>query len=372
MRVGFVGWRGMVGSVLRARMTEEGDWSGLEPVFFSTSNPGGAPPEVGVDAPPLADAHDLEALRSLPVLVSCQGSGWTQRMHGALRSAGWRGVFVDASSALRMRDDCRLVLDPLNRRDLDDALHAGVRDFAGANCTVSLMLMGLGGLFRKGWVSWATSMTYQAASGAGARQMTELVEQMRDLGAVASPFLDDPGRGALALEAAVTERLSSPALPTDHLGWPLAGSLLPWIDRDVGGGQSREEWKAQAEGNKILGLPTPVPIDGVCVRTGTLRCHAQALTLGLTAEIPLDEVEAVVAETTPWTRVVPNTPEATLAALTPAAVTGSLVVPVGRLRRLSTAPTHLSAFTLGDQLLWGAAEPLRRMVQILREHGPSA
>jgi aspartate-semialdehyde dehydrogenase len=267
-----------------------------------------------------------------------------------------------------MNTDCRLVLDPLNRSDLDAALHEGVRDFAGANCTVSLMLMGLGGLFRQGWVSWATSMTYQAASGAGARQMTELVAQMRDLGSAAAPFLDDPGGAALALEQAVTQRMSSPALPTEHLGWPLAGNLLPWIDRDVGGGQSREEWKAQAEGNKVLGLREPVPIDGVCVRTGTLRCHAQALTLGLAREVPIDEVEGVIAETTPWTEVVPNDQASTLSALTPAAVTGRLGVPVGRLRFLSTAPTHLSAFTLGDQLLWGAAEPLRRMIGIVREH----
>lgn len=366
MRVGFVGWRGMVGSVLRARMTAEGDWDGLEPVFFSTSNPGGPAPDVGVEAPPLADAHSVDALSALPVLVSCQGSGWTNRMLPQLRAAGWSGVFIDASSALRMNDDCRIVLDPLNRADLDAALRAGVVDFAGGNCTVSLLLLALGGLFQQGWVEWATSMTYQAASGAGARQMTELLAQMRDLGDTAAPLLDDPAASALALERTVTSRMRAPAFPTERLGRPLAGSVLPWIDRDVGGGQSREEWKAQAEGNKILGNDVPVPIDGICVRTGTLRCHAQAVTLGLTRDVPLDEIEAALAETSAWTTVVANTPEATLEQLTPTAVTGSLTVPVGRLRFLSTSPRHLAAFTVGDQLLWGAAEPVRRMLAIVR------
>lgn len=366
MRVGFVGWRGMVGSVLRARMTEEGDWAGLEPVFFSTSNPGGAPPSVGVAAPPLADAFDLDALAALPVVVSCQGSDWTNRMVPALRARGWDGVLIDASSALRMRDDACIVLDPLNRPAIDRALAGGVRDFIGGNCTVSLMLMGVGGLFQRGWVKWATAMTYQAASGAGARQMTELVAQMRDLGDAAAETLDDPAASALALERVVRDRLRDPAHPTAALGHPLAGSLLPWIDRAVGDGQSREEWKAAAEANKILALQPPVPIDGLCVRTPSLRCHASALTMELTADIPLDDVRAAIAETSPWTRLVAGTPEATLAALTPAAVTGALTVPVGRVRRLTTSPRHVAAFTVGDQLLWGAAEPLRRMLGIVR------
>jgi aspartate-semialdehyde dehydrogenase len=367
MRVGFIGWRGMVGSVLRARMTAEGDWTGLQPVFFSTSNAGGAPPDVAVDAPPLADAFDVAALAALPVLVSCQGSGWTKRMVGPLRDAGWDGIFIDASSAMRMADSAVIVLDPLNRHVIEDALHAGTRDFIGGNCTVSLMLMAVGGLFQKGWVEWATSMTYQAASGAGARQMRELVAQMRDLGDTAAPMLDDPATPALDLERAVTGRMRHAAHPTGQLSHPLAGSLLPWIDTDVGGGQSREEWKGMAETNKILGLDPAVPVDGLCVRTGALRCHANALTVGLTADVPLDEIEAVIAETTPWTHLVPNTPDATLARLTPAAVTGSLAVPVGRVRKLATSRRHLGVFTVGDQLLWGAAEPLRRMLRIVRE-----
>lgn len=366
MRVGFVGWRGMVGSVLRARMSVEGDWAGLEPVFFSTSNPSGAPPDVGVAAPPLADAHDLDALAALPVIVSCQGGAWTQRMHGPLRARGWRGHFIDAASTLRMNADAIIVLDPLNRAAIDRALDTGVRDLIGGNCTITLMMMAVGGLFQRGWVEWATSMTYQAASGAGARQMTELVAQMRDLGEAAGALLADPAADALTLERAVTDRMRHANHPTGHLGTPLAGSLVPWIDRDVGGGQSREEWKAQAEGNKILGLSPPVPIDGVCVRTGTLRCHANAITLALNRDVPLADIEAAIRQTSPWTSLIDNTPEATRSALTPAAVTGTLTVPVGRVRRLSTSPRHISAFTVGDQLLWGAAEPLRRALAILR------
>lgn len=366
MRVGLVGWRGMVGSVLRERMTACGDWEGLEPVFFSTSSPGSPAPD-GHDGV-LADAFDLEALAACPVVITCQGGDYTKRVHSELRSSGWTGLWIDAASALRMSSDAALVLDPLNRAAIDDALHSGVRDFIGANCTVSLMLMGLGGLFQRGWVEWMTSMTYQAASGAGARQMTELVAQMRSIGDVGAPFLDGPGRNALALEAAVRGHLTSEALPTASLGHPLAGSLLPWIDRAMPSGQSREEWKAEVEAAKILGLSPAVPIDGLCVRVGALRCHAQAVTVGLTADIPVDEIEAVIAESTPWTTVVANNPQDTLQQLTPAAVSGTLTVPVGRLRRLRTGKRHLAAFTLGDQLLWGAAEPLRRMLNIIREH----
>ncbi len=372
MRVGFVGWRGMVGSVLRARMTEEGDWSAIDPVFFSTSQVGAPAPEVGRPCPPLADAHDLDALAQLPVLVSCQGSDWTRQVHGPLRARGWRGHFIDASSALRLKDDAVLLLDPINGPAIDAALDAGTLDLVGANCTVSLMLMAVGGLFARGWVSWVSAMTYQAASGAGAAQMRELVAQMRDLGEAAAPLLDDPAADALAIEGRVSARLRDPRHPTAALGHPLAGSLLPWIDAPMADGQSREEWKAMAEGNKLLGLNPPVPMDGLCVRTGSLRCHAQGLTLGLNRDLPLDVLEAAIADSTPWTRVIPNQPEPSLRQLSPAAVSGSLDIAVGRIRKLKTDPRHLGAFTVGDQLLWGAAEPLRRALQILRKRGLGA
>jgi aspartate-semialdehyde dehydrogenase len=372
MRVGFVGWRGMVGSVLRQRMTAEGDWAGLEPVFFSTSNPGGAAPDVGVAAPPLADAHDLGALAALPVIVTCQGGAYTKSVHPALRARGWGGVWIDAASALRMADDAIIVLDPLNRARIDDALHGGVRDLIGGNCTVSLMLMGMGGLLQRGWVEWMTAMTYQAASGAGARAMQTLVRQMRDLGEHGGPLLDDPAADALSLERAITARMRAADHPTDAIGQPLAGSLLPWIDSALPDGRSREEWKGDVETNRILGLDPAVPVDGLCVRIGALRCHASALTIALRQDVPMDELEAAIAETSPWTRLVPNTLDATHARLTPAATTGSLEVPIGRLRRLKTGARHITAFTVGDQLLWGAAEPVRRALCIVREHGAAA
>jgi aspartate-semialdehyde dehydrogenase len=372
MRVGFVGWRGMVGSVLRQRMQAEGDWAGLEPVFFSTSNAGGPPPDVGVQAPPLADAHDLDALAALPVIVTCQGGDWTRSVHPRLRERGWRGVWIDAASALRMADDAVIVLDPLNRPRIDAALHRGVRDLIGGNCTVSLMLMGMGGLLQRGWVSWISAMTYQAASGAGARAMSELVRQMRDLGEHAGPLLDDPATGALALEGAVTARMRHVSHPTGTIGQPLAGSLLPWIDSALPDGRSREEWKGEAETNRILGLDPAVAVDGLCVRIGALRCHASALTIALNRDVPMDAIEEAIRETSAWTRLVPNTPEASHARLTPAATTGSLDVPVGRLRRMRTDPRHIAAFTVGDQLLWGAAEPVRRALAITREHGAAA
>jgi len=369
MRVGLVGWRGMVGSVLRARMTEEGDWAGLSPVFFSTSSPGGPPPAApGADdaPPPLADAFDLAALSACDVVITCQGSAWTRRMHPQLRDSGWDGIFVDAASALRMSDDACIVLDPLNRDRIDAALQAGTRDYIGGNCTVSLMLMGLGGLFRAGVVEWMTTMTYQAASGAGARKMTELVHQMSDLGDAARAL--GPAAAALDIERAVRDRLHHDAHPTGQIGHPLAASLLPWIDSPMPSGQSREEWKAEVEAARILGLDPAVPIDGICVRVGSLRCHAQAVTMSIKPGVDLDELTHLIQQTGPWTRFVPNTPQATLDQLTPAATTGSLVVPVGRLRKLGTSDHHYCAFTVGDQLLWGAAEPLRRMLKILREH----
>ena len=371
MRVGLVGWRGMVGSVLRARMTEERDWEGLSPTFFSTSSPGGPPPEApGAHdpPPPLADAHEVAALSACDVIVTCQGSAWTKRMHPQLRDRGWRGVFIDAASALRMSEQACIVLDPLNRDLIDGALESGIRDYVGGNCTVSLMLMGLGGLFRAGVVEWMTTMTYQAASGAGARKMTELVTQMSDLGRAAQTL--GPAAAALDIERAVRDRLHSTAHPTTEIGHPLAANLLPWIDSAMPTGQSREEWKGEVEAARILGAEPPVPIDGICVRVGSLRCHAQAVTMSIRAGVELAELEALVRQTSPWTRLIPNTPQATLDGLTPAATTGSLHVPVGRLRQLGTSPQHYCAFTVGDQLLWGAAEPLRRMLCILRERRP--
>jgi len=359
----------MVGSVLRSRMTEAGDWQGLSPVFFSTSSPGGPPPEAPGAAqapPPLADAFDPQALAACDVLVTCQGSEWTKRMHPQLRENGWQGIFIDAASALRMAPEACIVLDPLNRDRIDAALERGMRDFIGGNCTVSLMLMGLGGLLQAGKVEWMTTMTYQAASGGGARKMTELVRQMSDLGRAGEAL--GPAAAALDIERAVRDQLHSPTHPTRSIGHPLAASLLPWIDAAMPSGQSREEWKAQVEAARILGLEPDVPIDGVCVRVGSLRCHAQAVTMCMKPGVELAEIEALIKDTSPWTILVPNTPEATLAQLTPAATTGLLTVPVGRLRQMTTSPRHFCAFTVGDQLLWGAAEPLKRMLSIVREH----
>ncbi len=366
MRAGFVGWRGMVGSVLMGRMREEGDFAGLEPTFFSTSQVGLPPPAVGVEAPPLADAYDLKALGAQEVIVTCQGSGYTKRALPELRASGWRGYWIDAASALRMEPDALIVLDPVNRRLIDEAIAGGTKDFIGGNCTVSLMLMGLGGLFEQGWVEWMSSMTYQAASGAGARNLTELVAQMRSIGELAAPLLDDPASAALELDRAVNAHLAADGFPTAAFGAPLAANLLPWIDSLVEGGATREEWKGFAETNKILGLEAPIPIDGLCVRVGALRCHSQAVTVKLTQDVPLDEISAALDEHNPWSRVVANDKDATLRALTPAAVTGTLEVPVGRLRKMRMGPDYLTAFTVGDQLLWGAAEPLRRMLAILR------
>ncbi len=367
MRTGLIGWRGMVGSVLMARMRAEGDLGLVEPVFFSTSQVGQPAPQESAE-PLLLDAHDLSALSGMEVIITCQGSAHTRRVHSELRASGWSGYWIDASSALRMNDDAVIVLDPVNRSVIDAALDAGQRDFIGGNCTVSLMLMALGGLFEQGLVQWVSAMTYQAASGAGARQMRQLIAQMGHLAASVQAQLDDPAVGILEIDRLVTQELRGQSLPTDALGAPLAGSLLPWIDKLMDNGQSREEWKGQAEANKILGTEqNPVFVDGVCVRVGAMRCHSQGLTIKLNKDVPMDELEAIVAEGNAWTRVIPNTPEATLAGLTPAAVTGSLDIPVGRLRKLNMGPQFLGAFTVGDQLLWGAAEPLRRMLRIILE-----
>lgn len=367
LRVGFVGWRGMVGSVLLDRMRAEGDFVDLEPSFFSTSAPGSPGPDVGQGRAPLGDARDLDTLASLPVLVSTQGGGYTSEVYGALRSRGWSGVWVDAASTLRMDDDAVLVLDPVNGDAVREAVRAGGRTFVGANCTVSLMLMGLAGLVRSGHVEWISTMTYQAASGAGARNLRELVAQMRAVGDAAAPLLDGPS-APLDLDRCVADAVGGEGFPTTEFGAPLAASAIPWIDRLVGDGQTREEWKGMVEANRILGRQAdPLPVDGLCVRIGAMRCHAQALTIKLASDVPLDELEAMVAEAHAWSEVVPNDKDATLARLTPAAVAGSLMVPVGRMRKMRLGPEYLTAFTVGDQLLWGAAEPLRRVLRIVVE-----
>jgi aspartate-semialdehyde dehydrogenase len=367
LRVAFVGWRGMVGSVLMERMRAEDDFRGIEPVFFTTSNVGGEPPDLGVEAPPLADAKDLQTLKGFDVVVTCQGGDYTREVYAPLRADGFKGYWIDAASALRMADDCVIVLDPVNRAVVEKGIADGIRTFAGGNCTVSLMLMGIAGLFKNDLVEWMTSMTYQSASGAGARNMIELVAQMADLADAGRPSLQDPAATALDLDRAVTGRLQSGQVPVDQFGAPLAGSLLAWIDRPMENGQTREEWKGYSETNKILGTKTPIPVDGICVRVGAMRCHSQALTVKLKKDVGVDELAGMIGEAHEWVSVVPNTKEATLAELTPAAVSGKLGVPVGRLRKMNLGREYLAAFTVGDQLLWGAAEPLRRMLRIVRE-----
>jgi len=370
LSVGIIGWRGMVGSVLVQRMREERDFEVVEPVFFSTSKAGGAGPAIGRDAGLVQDANDVAALAKLPVLISCQGGDYTNDIYPKLRAAGWKGYWIDAASALRMKDDSVIVLDPVNMPVIEQAHARGTRDFIGGNCTVSLMLMGLAGLFRNGLIEWMTCMTYQAASGAGAANMRELVEQMARVGDGARALLADPASGALDIDRQVTQSLRSADLPRANFGHPLAASLLPWIDKDFGDGQSREEWKAAAETNKILGQPAgTIPVDGICVRIGAMRCHSQALTIKLKKDVPLGDIEGMVAEGNEWVRVVPNRREESLAELTPAAVTGKLTVPVGRLRKMPMGGEYLAAFTVGDQLLWGAAEPLRRTLRFLVDAG---
>jgi aspartate-semialdehyde dehydrogenase len=373
LRVGIVGWRGMVGSVLVQRMREERDFDHVEPVFFSTSQAGGKGPEIGKPVEPVQSATDVAELKKLPVIISCQGGDYTNEMYPKLRREGWKGYWIDAASALRMNDDAVIILDPVNMPLIKDAVSKKTRNFIGGNCTVSLMLMGMAGLFQNDEIEWMTSMTYQAASGAGAAHMRELVEQMARVGESAQRLLADPASAILEIDRAVTESIRSPALPKDNFGYPLAASLLPWIDKDLGNGQSREEWKGQAETNKILGRNgNAIPVDGVCVRVGAMRCHSQALTIKLRRPLPMDEVEGMLAEANDWVKVIPNRKEETLAELTPAAVTGKLSVPVGRLRKLPMGEDYLAAFTVGDQLLWGAAEPLRRMLRILLDSGLKA
>ena len=358
----------MVGSVLMQRMQQERDFDHIDPVFFSTSQLGGKGPAIGRDVPALKDARDVAALKAMEVIISCQGGDYTNEVFPKLRAEGWNGYWIDAASALRMQEDAVIILDPVNLDVIKAALGKGVKNFIGGNCTVSLMLMGMHGLFKAGLVEWITAMTYQAASGAGAQNMRELLAQMGHVHGVAKTMLDDPASSILDIDRAVSDSLRSTAYPTEHFGVPLAGSLIPWIDKDLGNGQSKEEWKAQAEGNKILGREShPIPIDGVCVRIGAMRCHSQALTIKLTKDVPIGDVESLLAGANPWAKVVPNQRESSIRELTPAAVTGTLNVPIGRLRKLPMGGSYLTAFTVGDQLLWGAAEPLRRMLRILLE-----
>ena len=355
-RVGFIGWRGMVGSVLMQRMREENDFALVEPTFFSTSQKGGKGPDIGQETPLLEDAHDIDQLKSMDILVSCQGGDYTSAIFPKLREAGWRGYWIDAASTLRMADDAIIILD----------LHDDVKNYIGGNCTVSLMLMAVGALFEEDLVEWMSAMTYQAASGAGAQNMRELLLQMGEAHRVAKNLLDDPAASILDIDREVAGTLRNGNFPTANFGVPLAGSLIPWIDKDLGNGQTREEWKGQSETNKILGRTEQViPVDGICVRVGAMRCHSQALTIKLKKDVPLDEIEGILAASNSWVRVIPNERESTLQELTPAAVTGRLTIPVGRLRKLAMGGEYLSAFTVGDQLLWGAAEPLRRMLRIL-------
>ncbi|NLY15049.1 MAG: aspartate-semialdehyde dehydrogenase [Gammaproteobacteria bacterium] len=368
-RVGFVGWRGMVGSVLMQRMLEERDFDLIEPVFFTTSNVGGQGPAIGKDTPALKDAYDINTLKGLDVILTCQGSDYTNEVFPKLREAGWGGYWIDAASGLRMQDDSIIVLDPVNRKMIDKGLDAGVKTFVGGNCTVSLMLMGLGGLFEAGLVEWMSAMTYQAASGSGAQNMRELLNQMGHLRDVVADELADPATAILDIDRQVAAAQRGDDIPVEHFGVPLAGSLIPWIDSALPNGQSREEWKAQAETNKILGrFKNPIHIDGICVRVGAMRSHSQALTIKLNKDVPLSDIENLISQHNPWVKLVPNNREQTMQELTPTAVTGTLNVPVGRLRKLNMGSHYLGAFTVGDQLLWGAAEPLRRMLRILLEH----
>lgn len=367
-KVGLIGWRGMVGSVLMQRMREERDFDVIEPVFFSTSNVGGKGPDIGRDVPTLKDAMNLDELKAMEVILTCQGGDYTKEVYPRLRSAGWAGYWIDAASTLRMADEAIIILDPVNLSVIKDGLARGIKTYVGGNCTVSLMLMALGGLFERGLVEWVSPMTYQAASGAGARNMRELIQQMGAIYGEVKALLDDPASAILEIDRKVTDFIRSDRYPLEVWPVPLAASLIPWIDVQLDSGQSKEEWKAQVEANKILGRSDrPIPIDGLCVRIGAMRCHSQALTIKLTRDVPLDEIHAILAAHNAWVKVLPNDREITMRELTPAAVTGTLTVPVGRLRKLNMGPQYLSAFTVGDQLLWGAAEPLRRMLRLLVE-----
>jgi len=368
MKVGLIGWRGMVGSVLMGRMKEERDFDHIEPVFFTTSNAGGKGPDIGRDVPPLKDAHSIDDLKACDTLISCQGGDYTKEIYPKLRAAGWNGYWIDAASALRMQDEAIIILDPVNKKVIEDGIASGVKTYVGGNCTVSLMLMAMGGLFDAGLVKWVSPMTYQAASGAGARNMRELIAQMGAVYAEVKDLLADPASAILEIDRKMAEFIRSERYPVDAWPVPLAGNLIPWIDVALESGQSKEEWKAQVEANKIMGRSDkPIPIDGLCVRVGAMRCHSQALTIKLTRDVPLADIHGLIAAHNPWVKGAPNDRELSMRELTPAAVTGTLAVPNGRLRKLNMGPQYLTAFTVGDQLLWGAAEPLRRMLRILLE-----
>ena len=368
-RVGLIGWRGMVGSVLMQRMREEKDFDVIEPVFFTTSQAGKPGPSIGKDVPALKDANDINELKGMDIIITCQGGDYTKEIYPKLRAAGWQGYWVDAASTLRMKDDSIIVLDPVNLNVIQDGISNDIKTYVGGNCTVSLMLMAIGGLFQQNLVEWITPMTYQAASGAGAQNMRELIKQMGAIHADSKKLIDDPASAILDIDKRITNFIRSDNYPLENWPVPLAASLIPWIDVQLESGQSKEEWKAQVETNKILGrLNNPVPIDGLCVRVGAMRCHSQALTIKLKKDVPLKEIDDMLAKANDWVKVVPNDREQTMKELTPAAVTGTLTVPVGRMRKLNMGKEYLSAFTVGDQLLWGAAEPLRRTLRILLEH----
>jgi aspartate-semialdehyde dehydrogenase len=367
-KVGIIGWRGMVGSVLMDRMMSEGDLAGktLEPLLFSTSQAGQKAPDFGRELPALADAFDLKTLKEQDIILSCQGGSYTERIYPELKKSGWKGYWIDAASTLRMKEDSLIVLDPVNKDVIQKGLRSGIKTYVGGNCTVSLMLMGLQGLFDAGLVEWLSAMTYQSASGAGAQNMKELVRQMAVLGEAGSALASDPASQVLELDRLISRKMRDGSMPCDHFGAPLAASLIPWIDSAMECGRTREEWKVMAETNRILGnTEHPIPVDGQCVRVGAMRCHSQALTLKLKRDVPMGELEAMIAGANPWVRLVPNDKASTLEQLTPAAVSGTLDIPVGRLRKMTMGPDYLTAFTVGDQLLWGAAEPVRRMLLIL-------
>jgi aspartate-semialdehyde dehydrogenase len=364
--VGIIGWRGMVGSVLVERMRAEHDFDFIDPVFYSTTQAGSASPPIGRATGPVRDAKDIVELRKHDILLSCQGGDYTSQIVPKLRASGWTGYWIDAASALRMNADAVIALDPVNREVIEAGIERGVKNYVGGNCTVSLLLMALSGLLREGLVEWVTTMTYQAASGAGAQQMRELLQQMGAVHRAVEPLLADPSSSILDIDRKVTATLRSSLLPHEHIGGPLAGSLIPWIDKDLGTGQSREEWKGGVEANKILGTGShPLKVDGVCVRIGAMRCHSQALTIKLKRDLPLIDIERILVASNDWVRVIPNESEASIKELSPAAVSGSLHIPIGRLRKLPMGGEYLAAFTVGDQLLWGAAEPLRRMLRLL-------
>ncbi len=368
LKVGFVGWRGMVGSVLMQRMKEENDFNGFEPIFFSTTTIGKKGPDIGLGIPPVQDSYDLSLLKNMDIIVTCQGGDYTKKIYYELKRDGWKGYWIDSASTLRMEDDSIIVLDPVNRAVIDSALNSGIKTYVGGNCTVSLMLMALNGLFKEGLIEWITSMTYQAASGAGAKNMIELIKQMHVIGKEVDDLIKQPSVTALEIDKRVTEIIRNQNFPTDNFGAPLAASLIPWIDRLMENGQTREEWKGYAETNKILNLKDPIPIDGICVRVGAMRCHSQAFTIKLNRDVGLEEIIEIIRNGNSWVKIIPNEKEATVKYLTPAAVSGNLDIPVGRIRKMVHGPRFLTAFSCGDQLLWGAAEPIRRILKIILEY----